>query len=224
MDDVLAHCGLFQGLPAEVIEPIAAGLETIALPAGGVVFVEGEHGDSLYIVLSGKVSLSRRSPDGGENVLALVRPFDQFGELSAIDPGPCRETATTITDVTLARLGHPVLRPWIESHPEVGERLLRALARRLWPTHPWIADLFFTDAPGRLARVLLQLADKFGSWDHDGLRIRHDLTVEKLARLVGASRETVSRALDDFAHRGWIRTQGTSIVILDERRLRRRAR
>jgi CRP-like cAMP-binding protein len=72
--------------------------------------------------------------------------------------------------------------------------------------------------------VLLQLADKSGNRDGDGLRIRHDLTVEKLAGLVRASRETVSKALDDFAHYGWIRVQGSSVTLLDERALRRRAR
>ncbi|MCW2695441.1 MAG: Transcriptional regulator, Crp/Fnr family, partial [Modestobacter sp.] len=63
-----------------------------------------------------------------------------------------------------------------------------------------------------------------GTEDTDGVRVHHDLTQEELAQLVGASRETVNKALADFVHRGWIQLQGKSVVVLDEERLRRRAR
>ena len=131
MDEVLGQSGLFQGLPEEAVDPVASRLETVTLPRGRVVFNEGEPGDSLYIVLSGKIKLSRRSPDGRENVLAVMGPSDQFGELSVFDPGPRTATATAVTDVKLARMPQTVLRPWIEAHPEIGEQLLRVLARRL---------------------------------------------------------------------------------------------
>lgn len=224
MDEVLAQSGLFQGLPQEAVDPVASRLETVALPRGRVVFNEGEPGDSLYIVMSGKIKLSRRSPDGRENVLAVMGPSDQFGELSVFDPGPRTATATAVTDVKLARMPQSVLRPWIEAHPEVGERLLHVLARRLRRTNDSVADLIFTDVPGRVAKALLQMADRFGSREGEGLRVKHDLTQEELAQLVGASRETVNKALADFVHRGWIQLQGKSVVVLDEERLRRRAR
>jgi CRP-like cAMP-binding protein len=224
VDEVLAQSGLFQGLSAEAAEPTASGLETVSLPRGRVVFNEGEPGDSLYVVLSGKIKLSRRSPDGRENVLAVMGPSDQFGELSVFDPGPRTATATAVTDVRLAKMPQQMLRPWIEAHPEVGERLLQVLARRLRRTNDSVADLIFTDVPGRVAKALLQMADRFGSRENDGLRVKHDLTQEELAQLVGASRETVNKALADFVHRGWIQLQGKSVVVLDEDRLRRRAR
>src|SRR5215218_8800232 len=222
VDEVLAQSGLFQGLSDEAVEPVLSRLEMSTLPRGRVIFNEGEPGDSLYIVVSGKIKLSRRSPDGRENVLAVMGPSDQFGELSVFDPGP--RTATAVTDVKLARMPQSVLRPWIEAHPEIGEQLLRVLARRLRRTNDSVADLIFTDVPGRVAKALLQMADRFGSRDTEGLRVKHDLTQEELAQLVGASRETVNKALADFVHRGWIQLQGKSVVVLDEDRLRRRAR
>ena len=224
MDEVLAQSGLFQGLSEEAVEPVVSRLETVTLPRGRVVFNEGEPGDSLYIVLTGKIKLSRRAPDGRENVLAVMGPSDQFGELSVFDPGPRTATATAVTDVRLARMPQSMLRPWIEAHPEIGEQLLRVLARRLRRTNDSVADLIFTDVPGRVAKALLQMADRFGSRESDGLRVKHDLTQEELAQLVGASRETVNKALADFVHRGWIQLQGKSVVVLDEERLRRRAR
>ena len=224
MDEVLAKAGLFQGVPPEDAEVIAEQFDLLDVPRGTVVFHEGEPGDSLYIVGNGKIKLSRRSPDGRENVLAVMGPSDQFGELSVFDPGPRTATATAVTDVKLARMPQSVLRPWIEAHPEIGEQLLRVLARRLRRTNDSVADLIFTDVPGRVAKALLQMADRFGSRESDGLRVKHDLTQEELAQLVGASRETVNKALADFVHRGWIQLQGKSVVVLDEERLRRRAR
>ena len=224
MDEVLAQTGLFQGLAEEAVEPVLSRLETLTLPRGRVVFNEGEPGDSLYIVLSGKIKLSRRSPDGRENVLAVMGPSDQFGELSVFDPGPRTATATAVTDVRLARMPQTLLRPWIEAHPEVGERLLHVLARRLRRTNDSVADLIFTDVPGRVAKALLDLADRFGRTADDGVHVHHDLTQEELAQLVGASRETVNKALADFAARGWLRLEGKSVLILEPDRLARRAR
>ena len=85
---------------------------------------------------------------------------------------------------------------------------LRVLARRLRRTNN-LADLILTDVPGRVAKQLLALAQRFGTQDDD-LRVTHDLTQVEIAQLVGASRETVNKALADFAHRGWIRLEGKS--------------
>src|SRR4051794_29546292 len=119
----------------------------ITLPRGRVIFNEGEPGDSLYIVVNGKIKLSRRSPDGRENVLAVMGPSDQFGELSVFDPGPRTATATAVTDVKLARMQQSLLRSWIEAHPEIGEQLLRGLARPLRRTNDSGAGPIFPDVP-----------------------------------------------------------------------------
>ena len=87
-----------------------------------------------------------------------------------------------------------------------------------------MADLVFSDVPGRVAKALLDLAEKFGEKEADGIRVQHDLTQEELAQLVGASRETVNKALSEFANRGWIRLEGRSVLLLDSERLGRRAR
>src|SRR3954449_2018470 len=115
VDEVLAQSGLLQGLSEDSVEPVASRLETLTLPRGRVVFNEGEPGDSLYIVVAGKIKLSRRAPDGRENVLAVMGPSDQFGELSVFDPGPRTATASDVTDVRRARMPQSVLRPWIEA-------------------------------------------------------------------------------------------------------------
>jgi CRP/FNR family cyclic AMP-dependent transcriptional regulator len=89
-----------------------------------------------------------------------------------------------------------------------------------------MADLVFSDVPGRVAKALLELGGKFGetSDQAEGVHVTHDLTQEELAQLVGASRETVNKALADFAARGWIRLESRSVVLLDPERLERRSR
>jgi CRP-like cAMP-binding protein len=102
--------------------------------------------------------------------------------------------------------------------------LLRILARRLQRTNNHLADLIFTDVPGRVAKQLLELAQQFGTQEGDVLRVTHDLTQDELAQLVGASRETVNKALADFARRGWIHLEGKGVLIADSGRLARLAR
>jgi len=126
--------------------------------------------------------------------------------------------------VTVLGLGHQALRPWLTGRPEVAESLLQALAQRLRRTNDALADLVFSDVPGRVAKALLDLGERFGQSMPDGLHVTHDMTQEELAQLVGASRETVNKALADFASRGWLRLESRSVVLLDVERLQRRAR
>ncbi len=224
MDEVLAHAGIFQGVDPNAAEELAAALEPVAFPRGHVIFSEGELGDRLYIVTAGKVKIGRRSPDGRENLLTIFGPSDMFGELSIFDPGPRTSTATTVTEVRGYTMDRAALREWITKRPDIAEQLLRVVARRLRRTNNMLADLIFTDVPGRVAKALLQLAQRFGSQEAGLLRVTHDLTQEEIAQLVGASRETVNKALADFAHRGWLRLEGKSVLILEPERLARRAR
>ena len=223
-DDVLASAGLFQGVAPEAREALAAALQYSDYTRGESVFTEGEQGDTLFIVLTGKVKVGRRAADGRENMLSVMGPSDMFGELSLFDPGPRTATATVLTDARLASLAHSALRPWISDRPEIAEQLLRVLARRLRRTNDALADLIFTDVPGRVAKALLGLAERFGTQEAEGVRVHHDLTQEELAQLVGASRETVNKALADFASRGWMRVDSRAVTILDADRLARRAR
>ncbi|MGV0743892.1 cAMP-activated global transcriptional regulator CRP [Mycolicibacterium sp. XJ870] len=223
MDEVLARAGIFQGVSPSAVAALAQQLEPVSFARGQVVFVEGEPGDTLYIITSGKVKIGRKSPDGRESLLTLMGPSDMFGELAIFDPGPRTSTVTALTDVRTVMMDRSVLRGWIADRPEIAEQLLRVLARRLRRTNDNLSDLIFTDVPGRVAKQLLYLAQRFGSREGGSLRVDHELTQEEIAQLVGSSRETVNKALSDFAQRGWIRLQGKSILIDNTERLARRA-
>lgn len=222
-DEAVIDSPLFAGLDPRQARSVLASLAPLRVTRGDVVFHEGEPGDSLYMVRSGKVKLGRRSADGRENLLAVFGPGELIGELSLFDPGLRTATATAITDAVLLRMGHDELAQWLATTPSVAEHLLRTMARRLRRTNEALADLVFTDVPGRVAKALLDLSTRFGQPVPEGVRVMHGLTQEELAQLVGASRETVNKALADFAARGWVRREGRAVVILDTERLERRA-
>jgi CRP/FNR family cyclic AMP-dependent transcriptional regulator len=223
-DLVLARAGLFQGVERSAVSALTKQLQPVDFPPGHVLFAEGEPGDRLYIIISGKVKIGRRSPDGRENLLTIMGPSDMFGELSIFDPGPRTSSATAITEVRAVSMDRDALKAWITDRPEIAERLLRVLARRLRRTNSDLTDLIFVDVPGRVAKKLLGLAQRFGTREGGAMRVTHDLTQEEIAQLVGAARETVNKALADFAHRGWIQIEGKSLLICDSERLTMRAR
>ena len=224
MNKTLMSTPLFSALDPEAAVALRASMVELRARKGDVIFVEGEPGDRLYIVIEGKVALGQKAADGRETLLMVQGPGEMFGELSLFDPGIRTSTATALTDATVLGLGREALRPWLAGRPEVAESLLQALAQRLRRTNEALADLVFSDVPGRVAKQLLDLADKFGQPSADGVVVHHDLTQEELAQLVGASRETVNKALADFAQRGWIEVDQREVTLLDMERLARRAR
>lgn len=194
------------------------------LTKGEVLFSEGEPGDKLYVIESGKLKLGHTASDGRESIIAVLGAGEMLGELSLFDPGPRTATAVAVTPSKVLFMGHEALLPWLVGRPDLAVALLAALARRLRRTNEALADLVFSDVPGRVAKALLDLGSKFGEEAADGLVVRHELTQEELAQLVGASRETVNKALADFSQRGWIRIEQRSVTLLDLERLDRRAR
>ncbi len=215
---------LFAALDDAAAATMLQSMTTSRLERGDVMFHEGDPGDRLYVIREGKIKLGRTSPDGRENLLAILGPGEMFGELSLFDPGPRTATATAVAETQLIGIGTESLHRLLSARPDVAATLLAALARRLRRTNESLADLVFTDVPGRVAKALLDLASRFGRPVEEGVLVSHDLTQEELAQLVGASRETVNKALADFASRGWLRLEARAVLLMDVDRLKRRAR
>ena len=129
--DVLKSAPLFTGLDAEATTALAETMSTLTVRRGSVLFHEGDAGNQLFVVVSGKMKLGRHGSGGRENLLAVVGPGQMFGELSVFDPGPRSTTATAVTDAELRVLEHPDLVTWLERYPTVSHGLLSQLAGRL---------------------------------------------------------------------------------------------
>ena len=148
-------------------------------------------------------------------------PGDVFGEMALFDPSPRSTNAVAVSETRLAAIKHESFKRAQQLDPSISDQVIKTLARRLRHANEALADLVFSDVPGRLAK---DLADRFGRPATDGVLVAHELTQEELAQLVGASRETVNKALAEFVSRGWIRLEARAVVILDLPRLRQRSR
>lgn len=216
---VVRRAPLFSALDDAEASSLRESMVLVKVSKGNTLFKEGDDGNRLYVVLEGKLKLGITSNDGRENLLSILGPGEMFGELSLFDPGPRTATATAVTDARLLSLAHDQVIGWVSEHPKVSLQLLGRLAQRLRRSNEVLADLVFSDVPGRVAKAIMDLGERFGVKKVDGLYVNHDLTQEELAQLVGASRETVNKALADFAGRGWVRLEPRSVVVLDIDRL-----
>lgn len=223
-EQFISQVPLFAGLSEDQFAALTERAESVSLRRGEILFEEGDPGDRLFIITEGKVKLGHASADGRESLLAILGPGEIIGELTLFDPGPRSTTATAVSSLVMLVLEHNDLMDLLDINPAMGKHLLRALAQRLRRTNESLSDLVFSDVPGRVAKALVDLADRFGTVKEDGVHVRHDLTQEELAQLVGASRETVNKSLADFVSRGWIRLEGRAVTLLDIDRLSRRAR
>lgn len=223
-ESVIRSSPLFAQLDDAGYLAVRERMTELTFRRGEQIFSEGAPGDRLFVLTEGKVKLGHTAPDGREHLLGILGPGEILGEVSLYDPGPRTATATALARTGLLALTHGELLRVLEQRPEISQHLLRSLAVRLRRTNAAMADLIFSDVPGRVAKALLDLGRRFGERTDAGLRVTHDLTQEELAQLVGATRETVNKSLAEFSSRGWLQLDGRSVVLLDIERLKRRAR
>jgi CRP/FNR family cyclic AMP-dependent transcriptional regulator len=223
-EDAVRKAPLFTALDDASAASLRASMSGVKLSRGQTLFKEGDAGDRLFVVVDGKLKLGTTSNDGRENLLSILGPGDMFGELSLFDPGPRTATATAVVDSKLLALANYQVIGWVKEHPQVSLQLLGRLAQRLRKANDVLSDLVFADVPGRVAKAIIELGERFGTKKDDGLHVNHELTQEELAQLVGASRETVNKALADFATRGWIKLEPRAVIILDYERLVKRGK
>ena len=193
-------------------------------PAGAVVFVEGERSDCVVVVLSGQVKISSRSEGEAEVVLAFRGSGALLGEISTIDQQPRSATVTAVDKVDGVIIDASAFWDYLAGHPAASLLLLRTLASRLRDADRKRVEFGTHDAVGRVARRLVELADRFGEPGPDGIRIGLRFTQEELAGWTGSSREAVVKALRRLRARGCVQTRRMTVVITDLDLLRRYCR
>ena len=217
----------FTGFLAELGQPHLEALRSRGwrrrFARGAVLFTEGASSEQVMIVLSGRVKISHFTSDGREIILAVRGPGELLGELSAIDQEPRSATALAAEPVEALVLTVEDFQQFVSTTPRAAMVLLTGLVRRLREADRKRIEFAAFDTVGRVALRLLDLADQFGEPAAQGVRITLPLSQQELAGLIGASREAVSKALQQLRKRGWIETQRRGISILDPEALRRRA-
>jgi CRP/FNR family transcriptional regulator, cyclic AMP receptor protein len=192
---------------------------TRRLPHGEVIVRQGDRVSSLFLVTSGAVRLSSVTASGREIVVGLLCRGDLFGE-SALLGDPSLVRAQAVGPTTVLALPIPSMRAMLERTPATAEELLRLIAARLHRTSAALEDAMAADLPRRVVGRLRELADDHGVPGPHGVRLRIPLTQDELARMVGASRESVNRTIGALVAQGVVRSGGGRFVITDPDALR----
>ncbi len=215
---------LFRVLGDDGIASAARAGMTRRYRAGQIIFHRGDPGDSLYAVLEGLVKVVFTAERGDEIVLNTLGPGETFGELALLDGSPRSASIVTARPTWVFALPRPQLLALMREHPALTDEFLRMLGGLVRSLTERAADSVFLDLAGRLAKLLLRLADApDGGGVRDGAVVDGGLTQSDLAALIGASRPAVNRALQSLAARKFIETHGRVIVLRDVAALRRRA-
>jgi CRP/FNR family cyclic AMP-dependent transcriptional regulator len=216
--DFLATIPLFSGLSRDELNKFAELTRERAYPKGSVILFQDDPGDSLFVLRHGRVKVVLIGEDGREVILGVLEPGAHFGELALIDDQPRSAHVIAMDDAQLLILRREDFRRRVEANPSVAWALLTELSRRLRRADQKIGGLVLLDVPGRIARLLLDLASEGG-----GPTIEKALTHQTIAQMIGASRETVSRAMKEFQDQGLIRVERRRIALGDRDALQKRA-
>ena len=216
--DFLATVSLFKSLERSELAKFGEVVREKSYPKGSVILFEDDPGDSLFIVRDGRVKVVLVADDGREVILGILGVGEHFGELALIDDQPRSAHVIAMEESTLLVLRRDDFRRRVEANPMVAWSLLTELSRRLRRADDKIGTLVLLDVPGRIARMLLDAADEGG-----GPLIEKPLTHQTIAHVIGASRETVSRAMREFQDSGWLTTERRRIRITDRAALEKRS-
>jgi CRP/FNR family cyclic AMP-dependent transcriptional regulator len=217
--DFLATVPLFRSLDATELAHFGQLVREKSYPKGSVILFEDDPGDALFVVRAGRVKVVLVAEDGREVILGILSVGEHFGELSLIDDQPRSAHVIAMEDSSLLVLRRDDFRKRVEANPSVAWSLLAELSRRLRRADGQIGSLALLDVPGRIARMLLDTADEAGG----SPQIEKALTHQTIAHVIGASRETVSRAMREFQQAGWISTERRRIRITDRGALEKRS-
>ncbi|MDF1584952.1 Crp/Fnr family transcriptional regulator [Marinimicrococcus flavescens] len=218
--EALADSDIFGSLTEEEIERLAAYAATVQVAAGQVIFQKGDSGDSIAVVVSGRVKISALSPDGREAVFTFIEPGRCFGEVALLDGKARSADATAVEASELFILKRADLLGFLERHPEIALRIIGVLCARLRRSTEMVEDAVLRNMAPRIARALLRLAGDYGVSCADGVRIDFKLSQRELGSYVGLARENINRQLGLWRQEGLVSLVQGRIVLHDMERLR----
>jgi CRP/FNR family cyclic AMP-dependent transcriptional regulator len=220
--DILREVPIFSELDDVQLIDITRGFQPKTFRKDNMILVEEEVGSSMFIILSGRVKISRISDDGREVILSILSEGDFFGEMSILDGQARSATVFAIDDADLLVIRRDDFLRMLHSYPVIAINLLKELAMRLRRADAQIKSLSLQDAAGKVASTILRLADDAGRIKQGTVEISEMPLQQDLANMSGTSRETISRVIKSLCADGYLRKQGGKLVILDYDRFKER--
>jgi CRP/FNR family cyclic AMP-dependent transcriptional regulator len=208
---VLKSVPLFASFPDEQLRTLVSVVTRRSAPRGSVIMAAGDQIDSLYIVISGRLKVMMGDADGKEVILSLIGPGEFFGEMGLIDDSPRSASVVAIEPCELVSISKRDFKNCLAENFEMATAVMRGLVRRLREADRKIGSLALLDVYGRVARLLLDMAENV-----NGEKIiTKRLPKQDIAKMIGASREMVSRVMKDLQMGGYIEVRGSTIVLHD---------
>lgn len=215
MASYLKKIPLFSLLDDEELEAIDKQSSTKQYPKNNFIILENDEGDTLYIIINGKVKVTKIFESGDEIILSVLEKGNFFGEMSLLDGKPRSANVVTLVDTTLRAINRHDFENIMVVHPKIAIKLLRELTLRLRKADERIGTLAHLNVTGRIAGFLLQLADERGESSKEGIVIKARPRLQDIANTIGTKRETVSRILKQLETKRYIRIIGKDITLLE---------
>jgi CRP/FNR family transcriptional regulator, cyclic AMP receptor protein len=209
----LQRVPLLSGLNEAQLEALAAGSVRRSFPKGRTIVAEGEPSQSLHILLSGRAKVQRSDAEGKEVILAVLGPGECFGEMSLIDDAPRSASVITLEPCDFMSINKESFKALLAQSHDMAMQVMRGLVRRLRDADKKIETLALLDVYGRVARVLLDFSEQVG-----GERVvKNKLPRQEIAKMIGASREMVSRVMKGLETDGYIVPGAEGRLVLREK-------
>ena len=221
--EALRRSPLFGRLEDAALADVAGRMARRRYRKGEVVFHEGDPGDALHLVLSGRVKIGRVSAGGDETIVTSIGPGETFGELVLLDGAPRSATATALGPTETLVLGRPAFAGLVDGGHDFRWALLGGIAQHQRRLTDQLAEAHFLDLAGRLARQLVRLAREAAPERERDVRLGRLYTQSELAAMIGGTRPRVNRLIGEFVDSGLIRVEADDLVVVDIDGLLRRA-
>lgn len=213
----LKNTELFEDLSEDELEQLSRITPYRKFAAGEIIYHMEDPADALYFIRDGMVKVSMYFPNGKEMILGILGQYDIFGELLLLNSERRPNQAEAVTDTTLIVMPEQDFQKLLTEQPQIAMKFIRVMSTRLWQAQQFQAEVGAFDAPERLANLLMRLAQDFGVEGERGTIIDLNLTQQDLAKMIGATRETVSHSLARLLEYGAVRRRRSPITVNTEK-------
>lgn len=219
--DIIKKMPIFSGLKPEELAEVKNIYLTGKYKKGKIIFFEGEPGEAVYFVKSGKIKIYKSDAEGREYILHIFGPGDIFAETVLLEGGPYPASAEAVEDSVVGMIKNQDLEELLKKNTGIAFKIMKILSYRLRESQDKIKNLVFRDTYDRTACALHKMSLDHGRKTSQGIEVELPITRTELASIVGTSRETVTRMLSEMRRKGIIDMNRHKITVLNERELMR---
>ncbi|MGC9098215.1 MAG: Crp/Fnr family transcriptional regulator [Dictyoglomus sp.] len=218
----LKNVPLFEDFSDEELEKLLVISKEKTYPKDAVIFQKGDLGNFFFLICSGRVKVIIETEEGKEGILSILYPTEFFGEMSLLDGELRSATVVALEETRVIIIERNDFLILLYKHPELALKILKTLSLRLRKANRQIETLMFLDAPGKVARLLIDIAQERGKKINNEILIDLEFTRQELGNLIGVSRETTTRILKSFEEDGILSIERNQVIIKDVWELKRR--